>query len=522
MNDIETNFVDFNDPHVPAVSCYHCNILKNGFIGYNADVESICGCIPSNLCFLLTVITNIFFTPYLLVYHFCRIYLIPAIYIFISNIIIYSCCLINFCKCSYYDIDFPPTDLSIGKDDNNNKYLKHTISNLDCWKTGICHAIQLFCCRCFINKQKIEWKRAIELSPNNNNMKLFQGDIEPNDVLQGQTGDCWLLATIAAAADRDGLIENLFISRSKSECGYYKLKLYDHFNDNSPSWKIFTIDDKIPVNNNTNKPLYAQPNGSELFVLLLEKAFGKMLGNYNRLDGGHEIDAMYSFTGNIPVRYNEIRKGIEYKNSYNRYNSKIMAPNLNREQLWKVISNGCIQRMLITAGINGKGNEKSIKYGLISGHAYSVLSCYTTKATRLIQLRNPWGKGEYNGPYSDSDNDPTHVLDTKIMEWKGKKINNINDGIFWMPWDEFIDNFNSFDLCAVSTGMETLELNINEDYGTCGICLGVIQGCGSYCLLCKGTRQLWCNESRSTIEMINDFKNGLNITDTLGNISLNV
>ena len=246
-----------------------------------------------------------------------------------------------------------------------------------------------------------------------------------------------------------------------------------------------------------------------------------MLGNYNRLDGGHEIDAMYSFTGNMPIRYTEIRKGIEYKNSYNRYNSKIMAPNLNREQLWKVISNGCKQRMLITAGINGKGNENSTKQGLITGHAYSILSCYTTKATRLIQLRNPWGSGEYTGPYSDNDNDPSHKLDTKIMEWRGKKVN-ANDGIFWMPWDEFIDNFNCFDLCAVSTGMESLELAVNEDYGTCGVCLGVIQGFGSYCLLCKGTRQLWCNESRTTIEMINDFKDGLSVVDTLGNISVNV
>ena len=79
-----------------------------------------------------------------------------------------------------------------------------------------------------------------------------------------------------------------------------------------------------------------------------------------------------------------------------------------------------------------------------------------------------------------------------------------------------------YDLCAVSSGLAQLELNINEDIGLCGPCLGVAQGCVGYCLLCKGTRRLWCPEERTTVEMIHAFKDGLGIVDSFGSITVNV
>ena len=46
------------------------------------------------------------------------------------------------------------------------------------------------------------------------------------------------------------------------------------------------------------------------------------------------------------------------------------------------------------------------KYGLISGHAYSLLDIkevnYNGKTT-LIKIRNPWSKEKYNGPWRDND-----------------------------------------------------------------------------------------------------------------------
>lgn len=46
-------------------------------------------------------------------------------------------------------------------------------------------------------------------------------------------------------------------------------------------------------------------------------------------------------------------------------------------------------------------------YGLISGHAYALLDVAELKNAagevvhRIVQMRNPWGKEEYHGPFSD-------------------------------------------------------------------------------------------------------------------------
>lgn len=46
------------------------------------------------------------------------------------------------------------------------------------------------------------------------------------------------------------------------------------------------------------------------------------------------------------------------------------------------------------------------KYGVEANHAYSLMKCFEEKldngqAIRLVQIRNPWGFGEWNGDWAD-------------------------------------------------------------------------------------------------------------------------
>lgn len=45
--------------------------------------------------------------------------------------------------------------------------------------------------------------------------------------------------------------------------------------------------------------------------------------------------------------------------------------------------------------------------GLIGGHDYSVLRAVEHKGKRFLVIRNPWGKSEWTGPWSDGSKEWT-------------------------------------------------------------------------------------------------------------------
>ena len=61
------------------------------------------------------------------------------------------------------------------------------------------------------------WKRPKEFMRVNpdlglNNLEVFDKQIEPNDIKQGQLGDCWFMCALASLAEMPYLVERLFIT----------------------------------------------------------------------------------------------------------------------------------------------------------------------------------------------------------------------------------------------------------------------------------------------------------------------
>jgi len=68
-----------------------------------------------------------------------------------------------------------------------------------------------------------------------------------------------------------------------------------------------TIDDYIPCKD--GKPLFTSPKGNEMWVLLLEKAFAKVVGGYSKLDGGLPAWALETLTGDKVAHFSVDAKG---------------------------------------------------------------------------------------------------------------------------------------------------------------------------------------------------------------------
>ncbi|KAL6078852.1 hypothetical protein STEG23_020294 [Scotinomys teguina] len=88
--------------------------------------------------------------------------------------------------------------------------------------------------------------------------------------------------------------------------------------------------------------------------------------------------------------------------------------------------------------------------GLVKGHAYSVtgthkMSLGFTKV-RLLRLRNPWGRVEWSGPWSDS----CPRWDMIPSEWRDALLVKKEDGEFWMELQDFLTHFNTVQICSLS------------------------------------------------------------------------
>lgn len=96
-----------------------------------------------------------------------------------------------------------------------------------------------------------------------------------------------------------------------------------------------------------------------------------------------------------------IQKDFEYGIGINEDNT---IQGINLVELLKTIQRNAL---ICTSNIDEGGNEE-INKGLISGHAYALLSVETMTlkdGTKLdmVRLRNPWGKTEWDGDWSDKD-----------------------------------------------------------------------------------------------------------------------
>lgn len=56
-------------------------------------------------------------------------------------------------------------------------------------------------------------------------------------------------------------------------------------------------------------------------------------------------------------------------------------------------------------------------------------------------MRNPWKQGEWNGRFSDKSDDWTDELKQQCG------VEDVDDGLFWMPFDDMMEVFDVVDIC---------------------------------------------------------------------------
>ncbi|XP_042523712.1 calpain-12 [Dipodomys spectabilis] len=251
-------------------------------------------------------------------------------------------------------------------------------------------------------------------------------DMSRTDVCQGRLGNCWFLAAAASLTLYPRLLYRVVPPGQSFQDGYagvFHFRLWQF-----GRWVDVVVDDKLPVQEGKLMFVHSEQR-NEFWAPLLEKAYAKLHGSYETMRGGHMNEAFVDFTGGV---------------------GEVLYLRQNTPGLFPALRHALAKESLVGATALSDRGEIRTEEGLVKGHAYSVTGTHKVSLgftkVRLLRLRNPWGRVEWTGAWSDS----CPRWDAIPTEWRDALMVKKEDGEFWMELQDFLSHFNTVQICSLS------------------------------------------------------------------------
>ncbi|OXB82813.1 UNVERIFIED_CONTAM: hypothetical protein H355_010383 [Colinus virginianus] len=226
--------------------------------------------------------------------------------------------------------------------------------------------------------RNIHWKRPHAL---HRNPVFYAANRKQLDLCQGLVGNCWFLAALQALTFHQDILAAVVPQNQSFErkyAGIFHFRFW-HFGE----WVDVVVDDRLPVNEAGELVFVSSVYKNVFWGALLEKAYAKLYGSYEDLQIGQVSEALVDFTGGVNIRI------------------KLPAA---PPDLWDILTRATYSRSLMCCQTQ-LGTTKILKNGLVAGHAYTVTGIRKVTCQygpeNLVRLRNPWGKIEWKGDWSD-------------------------------------------------------------------------------------------------------------------------
>ncbi|KAI8668408.1 Calpain catalytic domain-containing protein [Fusarium keratoplasticum] len=273
-----------------------------------------------------------------------------------------------------------------------------------------------------------------------------------SDIRQGRNGDCWLMAALCTLSNKPGLIERLCVAHDQA-VGVYGFVFYrdgewiseivdDYLYLTKPDYDESYLDRVLFDNVERLDPeeayrrIYQSNSGSlyfaqcqhpqETWLPLLEKCYAKAHGDYAAIEGGYGGEGIEDLTGGV--------------------SSELFANDiLDKDYFWNEELLKVNKEFLFSCWTGVWGTGWGDRKGIIELHAYSIQKAVEIDGKRLLKLKNPWGKGEWNGPWSDGSKEWTPEWLTKLDHRFG------DDGDFWISYEDLLRKYQSFDRTRLFT-----------------------------------------------------------------------
>ncbi len=204
-------------------------------------------------------------------------------------------------------------------------------------------------------------------------------DITQTDVNQGQIGDCYLLAVVGDIAKMKPEIIRKMIKDNGN--GTYTVTFYRHkggisgffaslFGGSDFEPVLETVDSNFGSNIvNSGQDQAQVGNQHEIWVAVIEKAFAKLNGGYDKItNGGYPMNAMETLTG---------------KKASQKPIGSVTATELQAD-----LTAG---KPVVMDSLPQVSPAQKLPFGLVGPHAYMLDSIQQSPKGPIVILRNPWG-----------------------------------------------------------------------------------------------------------------------------------
>ncbi|KAH0846361.1 hypothetical protein AYO21_07453 [Fonsecaea monophora] len=287
--------------------------------------------------------------------------------------------------------------------------------------------------------------------------KFYVNGVSYDDILQGSAGDCWFLAAISTLSCNQQFIDRVCVIQDQA------VGVYGFVFHRDGEWHQCIIDDKLylrapaydesgdvvlgqygirrPDQEDQYQELFQRGSKSlyfaqcrdqnETWVSLLEKAYAKAHGDYASISGGQTGEAIEDLTGGVTTEIyttNILDTDEFWKNELSRIGKDfVFSCAAARWREW---------RPYLVANEKIREERRS---GIVSQHAYAVLDTYEGHGQRLVKIRNPWGRKEWTGAWSDGSKEWTAEWLTRLNHQFG------DDGVFWMTYKDMLSKYKYID-----------------------------------------------------------------------------
>ena len=172
------------------------------------------------------------------------------------------------------------------------------------------------------------------------------------------------------------------------------------------------VDRVVPVIKSNKGYRYAygwSGTPGELWLSLIEKAFAKLYGSYSSIEGGYTGIGIANLTRSDPYMFRHACF------------SQLQVSSTDVDDVWRKLV-----RMWNAGFVMGIAWKKEV-HGLLTGHAYSILSLYKIKGRRWVKIRNPHARGEWKGRWNESE-----IARKRLFDLRECDMEVTDDGVFVM------------------------------------------------------------------------------------------